>query len=228
TSEDSNRLVDALLELGVAGRRIDRDLLRRDLEHHISRYYGQPLSELAVGPVLGEALGIVRRHSLRLPPNLALLFKTIIMAEALAARLDPSFHLIDVLVPYARRLMLRQYSPTLWMRRLGRTSLDAARLGVDLPQHVRRVIGELERGGIEVGMRPAGFEPVLRRLEKLLNRLILCILIASFVNGLAVLMSIYHPLGWERWIGLTFTIGFAAAGVLGLYLVLTIFRSGRS
>ncbi len=170
TSEDSNALVDALLNLSVAGRRIDRDLLRRDLEHLQSRYYGRPLSEIALGPVLSEALGAVRRHSLHLPPNLALLFKTIIMSEALGAQLDPSFRLITVLVPYAQWLMLRQYSPTLWVRRFARSSLDAARLGADLPQHVSGLIGELERGGLEVGMRPTGFDPLLRRFEQLVNR----------------------------------------------------------
>lgn len=228
TSEDSNALVDALLDLGVAGRRIDRDLLRRDLEHHLSRYYGRPLSEIALGPVLSESLGIVRRHSLHLPPNLALLFKTIIMSEALGARLDPSFRLIDVLVPYAQRLMFRQYSPSLWMRRLGKSSLDAARLGVELPQHLRRIIGELERGGLEVGMRPQGFEPVVQRFERLANRIVLGIIAAAFVNGLAVLMSVYRPAGLEQWAGAVFALGFGLAGLLGGYLAWTILRSGRA
>jgi ubiquinone biosynthesis protein len=228
TSQDPDALVDALLELGVAGRRIDRELLRRDLEHLLSRYYGRPLGEIALGPLLGEALGIIRRHALRLPPNLALLFKTIIMSEALGARLDPLFCLTSVLIPYAQRLMLRQYSPLLWLRRLGRSSLAAARLGVDLPQHLRRLIGELERGGLEVGMRPTGFEPLFRRFERLVNRLILGILAAAFVNGLAILMSAFHPPGWEQWAGIAFGVAFVAAGALGLYLGWSILRSGRA
>lgn len=228
TSEDANALVDALLDLGVAGRRIDRELLRRDLEHLLSRYYGRPLGEIELGPLLGEALDIVRRHSLRLPPNLALLFKTVIMSEGLGARIDPSFRLTTVLVPYAQRLMLRQYSPFLWARRFGRSSLDAARLAVELPQHLRRLIRELERGGIEVGMRPTGFEPLLQRIERIANRIVLGIIAAALGNALAMVLSVYRPAGLEPWMGVLFALGFAVATLLAAYLVWTIFRTGRA
>lgn len=227
TSQDADRLVDAFLALGIARRRVDRELLRRDLEHLVSRYYGRPLGEIALGPLLSEALAVVRRHRLQLPSNLALLFKTAMMNEGLGARLDPSFRLMSVLVPYAERLMLQQYSPLRWARRLGGASLEAARLGVELPQQIRRLLGELERGGLEIGMRPVGFEPLLRRLEQLTHQLILGILAAAFVNGLAILMSVSHPPGWEQWTGPLFAVGFFIAGALGAYLIWTILRYGR-
>ena len=92
---------------------VDRPLLRRDLGHLLARYYGRPLGEIALGPLLEEALGVVRRHRLQLPARLALLLKTAIMSEGLAARLDPDFRLTAVLAPYAERLLLRQYAPLL-------------------------------------------------------------------------------------------------------------------
>ncbi|MBI4493425.1 MAG: AarF/ABC1/UbiB kinase family protein [Chloroflexi bacterium] len=227
TSQDTERLVDALLELGVARRRVERDLLRRDLEHLVARYYGLPLGEIALGSLLADALAVVRRHHLQLPPTLALLFKTVVMSEGLGARLDPSFSLTTVLAPYAERLLLRQYSPLVWARRLLQASLDAARLGVESPQQVRRIISELERGGLEVGMRPTGFEPLVRRFERLANRIVLGIIAAAFVNGLAVLTSVYRPPGLEQWAGVIFAGGFLVAAALGAYLAWSILRSGR-
>ncbi len=228
TSQDPDRLVDAFLELGIVRRRVNRDLLRRDLEHLISRYYGRPLGEIALQPLLSEALAIVRRHRLQLPPGFALLLKTAMMNEGLGARLDPDFRLTSVLAPYAERLVLRQYSPLLWARSLGGASLDAARLAVELPQQLRRLLSELERGSIEVGMRPTDFEPLLRRIERLVNRLILGILAAAFINGLAVLTSVYRPPGWEQWAGAFFALGLGIAAALGAYLVWSILWPGRS
>jgi ubiquinone biosynthesis protein len=227
TTQDTERLVDVLLDLGVARKRIDRSLLRQDLDHLLGRYYGRPLAELALGPMLRDTLMVVRRHHLRLPPNLALLFKMLLMAEGLAATLDPSFNLTSVLTPYAQRLLLRQYSPTRWAKQLGQAGLDAARLGVELPQQLHRIIADLERGGLEVGMRPVGLEPVLGRLERLANRIVLGVLAAAFVIGLAILMAVYHPPGYEQWIGLAFAVGFGIASILGLVLAWTILRSGR-
>lgn len=78
-----------------------------------------------------------------------------------------------------------------------------------------------------MGLRPEGFEPALRRFELLANRLVLGVIAAAFIVGLAVLMAAYNPPGWERWMGPFFAFGFVAAGALGLYLVWSILRSGR-
>lgn len=227
TGHNVDRLVDALLDVGVVRHRVNRDLLRRDLEHFLSRYYGRPLSEITVSPIISDALAVVRRHRLQLPPNLALLLKTVAMHEGLVMQLDPSFRLTTVMEPYAQRLLLRRFSPVIWARRLGQASVDLAWLGTELPQHLRRFIGELERGGLEIGMRPEGFEPIIGRFERLTNRLVLGIIAAAFINGLAVLISVYHPPGWEQWAGVFFAIGFIFAAALGAYLAWSILRSGR-
>jgi ubiquinone biosynthesis protein len=226
TSQNPDRMVDALLDLGVAGRRVDRNLLRRDLEHLLSRYYGLPLGEIKITPLLTEAVALIRRHALHLPPNLALLLKALMMAEALGTRLEPSFRLPTVIVPYAQRMMRRQYSPLLWAKRFGRSSLEAARLSAELPVHLRRLLGDLERGGLEIGMRPEGFEPLVRRFEHIANRIVLGIMAAAFTVGLAVLTAVYRPPLWEQWAGVVFSLGFAIASILGAYLAWTILRSG--
>ncbi len=227
TSDDPARLVDAFLELGVARQRIERTLLRRDLEHLLLRYYTRPLGEVALGPLIEDALGIVRRHRLRLPTNLVLLLKTAVMSEGLGAQLDPSFRLTEALTPYAERLVLRQLAPARWARQLGQASLDAAQLGVELPQQLRRLLADLERGDMEIGVRPAGAGPLVERLEQLVHQVVLSIIVGSFIVGLASLMSIYHPPDWERWAGAVFATAFAIAGGLGVYLVVSVLRSRR-
>lgn len=225
--EDADQMAEAMLELGAVRGRVDRELLGRDLAHLLSRYAGLPVGELAVGVIVGEALAVVRRHHLQLPPNLALLLKAVVMTEGLAAQLDPDFRLGAVLAPYAEQFVLRRYAPGRLARRLGRSGLDALRLGTELPGQVRRLLTDIERGALSVGMRPEGFEPLLDRAERLANRLALSILTAAFVIGLAMLMTVYHPPGWRQWMGPMFALGFAIATVLGVYLVWSILRSRR-
>jgi ubiquinone biosynthesis protein len=225
TSQDADRLADAFLDLGVSSQQVDRSLLGHDLEQLVSRFYGQPLGEIALGPLLEEMLTIVRHYRLSLPPNLALLIKTIVMNEGLGTHLDPTFRLSTVLVPYAQRLMLRQYSPLLWTKRLGQAGLDAARFGTELPQQLQRILSELERGTLTMNMRPTDVELVVRRFERIGNRIIIGAVLAAFIIGLAMLMASYHPSGWNQWI--FFMIGFVSAGVLGVYLAWSILHSKR-
>jgi ubiquinone biosynthesis protein len=225
TANDSVRLVDILLEFGATGSPVDKDKLGRDLNHLLSRYYGQSLGELSLDSLLNEIFLIIRTHHLHLPPNLVLLIKTLAMSESIGAQLDPTFHITAVLAPYVRQLLLKQYAPSVWAKKVKHASLDLARLGVEMPQQFRRLILDIERGGLEIGMRPQGFEPVIRRLEQLANRVVFGVLAAAFIVGLAVLLSVYHPPGWERWASLFFAFGFFVAAALGLYLAWSILRS---
>jgi ubiquinone biosynthesis protein len=230
TGQDYERLVDVLLALGVTAERVDRRVLRRDLERLISGYYGKPLGEVNLSALINEALAIMRRHKLHLPSNLALLVKTIIITEGLGARLDPAFHLITIVEPYASQLLLQQRSPLRVMRKLNRMGKDLVWLGTEAPQQLRRLAGELERRGFEVGMKPQTFDPLLNRLERMVNRIVLGILTSAFIVGLAILLSVYRPPGEARaqtWAAVMFAAGFFFAVVMGVYLAWSILKSKR-
>ena len=225
-NQDSNRLVDALLELGMTQQPVDRFVLRRDLEQVLSGFYSQALSEIALGQLLTEMLTIMRRHQLILPSSLSLLLKTMAMSEGMGAQLDPSFRLVDVLTPYAEKFMLQQNSPGAWARRFGKAGVDLAWLAVELPQQLRRLLGELDRGALKIDIQPTGLDPLFKRAERIANRIVLGVIVAAFIVGLAMLMSAYHP-GGSGLLQVVLTIGFALAGVLALYLIWSIFRSGH-
>ena len=158
-------------------------------------FWGLPLGELKVTTLLNDVFSIMRQHQMHLPSNLALLLKTVIMIEGLGVNLDPDFQLTRSLTPYTERLVRRQYSPFRWFRSLRRASLEFTKLGVELPQQLRRIVSAAEDGNLEIGMRPEGFGPVIDRLERIANRIVLGVIAAAFINGLAVLASVYRPPG---------------------------------
>jgi ubiquinone biosynthesis protein len=226
-ARDTDSIVDGFLDLGAVRGWVDRPRLRDDLDVMLSRYYDRSLGELEIGSVIANAQAIIRRHHLRLPTDLALFLKTIVMSEGLGQQLDPSFRLTAVLGPFAQRMMLTVYSPTWMVRRFATAGLDAARLGADLPKHVRRVLGDLEQGRLTMAVQPAGLEPLLDRLERMVNRMVLSVVAAAFVLGLSLLMSVFTPLRAEYWYGTFFAIGFVAATTLSVALAWGILRSGK-
>jgi ubiquinone biosynthesis protein len=149
------------------------------------------------------------------------------MAEGIGERLDPTFQLNAVIAPYADRLVLRLLSPRRVLKKLGQAGVDAARLGVEIPQQVRHILGDIERGGFEIGLKTGALDPLIARLELLSNRIVLGVIAAAFVVGLAVLLSVYHPPGWERWAGKMFVVGFFLAAAIAIYLSWSILRSSR-
>jgi ubiquinone biosynthesis protein len=224
--QDADRLVDGLLELGMARQSVDRPALRRDMAQMLSRYADQLSGPTVVGSLLTEVLSLLRRHHLVLPSNLALLFKTIVMIEGMGIQLDPSFNLVEVLTPYAQKLMLQQNSPLVWTKRFGRAGVDLAWLSTELPGQLRQLLSELEQGSLKINIQPTGLDALFSRVERVANRIVLGVIVAAFIVGLAVLISFSHLGGSVLW-SWALTIGFVLAIVFALYLVWSIFRSGH-
>jgi ubiquinone biosynthesis protein len=103
-ASDPPGMADGLLRLGIAHEDTDRSELEQDLGGFVERHIHTPLEQLRLGPLLADLMRVVRAHRLRLPSDLALLLKTVMMCEGVAAQLDPTFELVPMLVPYATQL----------------------------------------------------------------------------------------------------------------------------
>ncbi|HBY95712.1 MAG: hypothetical protein M5U01_37805 [Ardenticatenaceae bacterium] len=145
--------------------------------------------------------------------------------EGLGAQLDPDFQLMTFAAPYFRRFWLRQRSPDRVARRLAQGVLDLVDLGPELPQALRRLAAQLERGEITVTSRHEGLGEALATLNRAANRLAMSILTAALIIGLALLMLVYHPPGWETWGGWFFGLAFLLAVALGLWLLWSIWHA---
>ena len=226
-NRDFDQLTEVFLDLGRSTKPVDRNALQLDLEHLIKPCYGKELKEIKLAPLLNGVFSALRKHCLHLPADLTLLLRSVIMAEGMGASLNPAFDLMTVIEPYAERMAERQYSPLRWLGKLGPAGMEMARLSVALPQQMRRVLGDIKRGDFAIGVRAESLEPFALRLENLSNRLVMSILAGAFIVGSAVLLTFYHPQGWERWVGQLLRIGFLTATALSLYLAWRIARSHR-
>lgn len=226
-SQNGERFADTLLKLGFSRKRVDRVQMGRDLQYLLLQYYGKPFGEVDIGLLLTEVLTIVRHHHLELPANLALLIKTLLMEQALGTMLDPAFNMAKILVPYSRQLVLRLYTPGYWWRNASQAGLDTVRLGVELPQQLRRLMVDLERGNIEVGVNPDSLAPIINDVKQLIHRIVLGIIAAAFIIAVSTLLPAYRQVIGIVGIGVFFIIGLVLAFVLGVYLATAMLRSRK-
>ena len=226
-AQDAARAVDAFEALGVAGVGANRSALERDLGHFLERYLGRPLSEVRVADLSEELFTIVRRHRLRMPAELVLMLKTLAMNEGVGRHLDPDFNASAVAAPFVRQAMRRRLRPSAWEPELRRGLTDLARMGLDLPGQVRRLTRRLDRGELTVRFRPDEIDEPLRRLDAMVNRLALAVLVAAFVIAIGLAMVFYHPGEDATWLAWFFGLGLAALVALGVWLALAVRRSGR-
>jgi ubiquinone biosynthesis protein len=181
---DAGRMADALLALGATTGVVDRARLHEDLANLLGRYSGRSIGEISLRSAIGEILEIVRRHRLRIPCDLSLLFTMLIIAEGVVAEVDPEFRFAEALAPYARRHLVSGLTLAGVLRRVEEFGVDLAELAAELPARLNRISESIETGGLEIHVRTNEMDALLARIERLGNRVATSVLAATVINGL--------------------------------------------
>ena len=225
-----NRDVDALVrtfqKIGLVKGEVDWDEFRADLADLIEEYYGLPLRELEMGKIINESFQIVFRHRIRIPPAYFLLGKAMVTVEGLGQELDPDFDMVGEARPFIRRLLLRKYSPEVIRRDLFRISGELLELFKVFPEEVQEILAKIKSGRLKVEFEHRGLGSLITVLDKVSNRVSFSIIIGALIVGSSLIIhSGKGPLIFG--FPLLGVVGYLAAGVLGLWLVIAILRSGR-
>jgi ubiquinone biosynthesis protein len=210
-----------LLEDGAA----TRDL-HFDLEHLINYYHDIELSQLNLGTVILELIDLVRRHRIRIPADLVLLGKAVATMEALGKELDPTIDIGELARPYVSKLMLAAVDPLRAAKEAGRFVSDAHDLLRSFPDDVASILKKLRGDRLKLKFEHAGLDPYVKDLDKVGNRLSASVIIAAFLIGSSLITYVSKGptiLG----IPIVGFIGYALAGLLGIWLIIGIIRSGR-
>lgn len=227
TRRDEDLLVEELLSLGAAHARVDRPALRRDLGRFVEEATVESVGVIGAGRFFYRLAAIAQKHSLQLPRDFMLLARVIAMDEGLGSALDPNFHLLEFAQPYLKRYWLETFRPENVASRAKTDALDWVEVGRGLPRRIRRLLGELERGEIVLTNRLEDAGELIRSFQQAANRISMSVLVASLIVGLSVLTAVFHPGGYATLGHLALRLMLSAVVVFGLWLLVSIFRSGR-
>ncbi|HKT56657.1 MAG TPA: AarF/ABC1/UbiB kinase family protein [Microbacterium sp.] len=225
TLRSAEGLVDAVLDLSVVRAAVDHDELRAAMTSFIADYEGHSLRELGFARLVSRMLGILREQGLRLPREVPLVLKVLITVEGIGLQLDPEFDIFGVLTPYVQRILHRRLTMTSISRRLIQAASDGGELLLELPVRLRRILDAADRTGFDVHLRAAELEPLMRRTERVGNRLVAGIIAAALIMGIGEVVPTE-----ERWRSSKRGLLGAGAAVIGSlagYLILTARRRGR-
>jgi ubiquinone biosynthesis protein len=230
--------MDALIQAGLVDpQAMDMAGFRLDLKDASEIFYGRSLKTITAKDVYDQVMGLVLKYRLRLPRTLLLLMKTFVQTEALGKILDSDASLLHVTRPYAKGLLDKN--------RAARRTIAAAttdlRSGVLLmrtvPKLVHSILQQTARGTQRLELMHTGFDRMEGRLDKWVNRLTVGLIIsASTIAGSLVLNSSQKVLEFTldflggQIVSLTSVLGitgYTIATVLGIWLILSIFRSGK-
>jgi ubiquinone biosynthesis protein len=226
-SENIEVLPRRLAELGVRYPREREEEFVRELRELYYRYYGATLAEIDPLQVIREAFSLIYSLNLRLPTRFVLLDKAIATLGSVGVELYPDFNVFEVARPYARSLMLGRYTPRRMLSRASRETRKLAQVLVDAPHVTSDILHDLREGQLEIGFVHKGLDEFGQKLSIAFNRLVIALIVAGGLIG-SSLIGIFAKTGPHlAGVHVISIVGFALSGVLGLWLLWAVLRSGR-
>ena len=226
-----NRDYDALtrqsINLGFVPESVDleryRQEMRGDLENTIEPLVGRKLSQIPPMVYVERIMGLALKHHLRLPRELFLVGKCLVLFEGLFRRLSPELDFFAIARPYARRLITQRSIIGTFTRKLRREALDLLDVASSLPREIHLALRKLTRNDIQVKLHLMGLDPYVRRLDRASNRLTFAVIISAIIVGSSIIIPAARDAAALQWLVIG---GFVVGILLALWLIIGIMRSG--
>ena len=156
-SEDTAGVVDILM-LWAADPDVDRIRLEEALAELIDRFSDVLLEQIDLADIFQRVFAILRDFHLALPPDLALVLRTLLTAEGFVRRIDPSFDIARELAPLAKELMRERVSPARLRGEAGKLFAALGRAALSTPSLIGQIEKVARTGLITVSIAPRDLE----------------------------------------------------------------------
>ena len=220
---DAQRCAQLTLQLSDSAQPVILSRLENDYDRMLRKYHNLSLSQINFSQIIYELLQVARNNKIRLPGNLGLYAKTLANLEGVTRKFHPEVNLLDEIKPLITDLFRRQLVGDKPIQSLLRTALDLKSLSLQSPRQIELLLDRLTSETLQWNLSLRGLDDLRRSLDDSANRLSFSILVGALIMGAAIISSEAQT----SELSLLSTILFAAASLLGLWLVFSILRSGR-
>lgn len=220
---DAQRCAQLTLQLADSTQPVIMARLESDYDRMLRKYHNLSLTQINFSQIIYEILQVARNNKIRLPSNMGLYAKTLANLEGVARGFNPELNFFDEIKPLLTDLFRRQLVGDNPVRSLLRTALDLKSLSLQSPRQIELLLDRVTSETLQWNMSIRGLDGLRRTMDDSANRLSISILVGSLIMGAAIISSNSQT----SQLSLLSNILFAAASLLGLWLIISTLRSGR-
>jgi ubiquinone biosynthesis protein len=224
---EAEKVFDILLALtGANVTQINERLLLRDILEILHLYHSVTIGKLDLGQLLMDLNNMLRTHHIKLPSDLALMFKAMVTVEGTARQLYPELDVIKEIEPFITELGTERWKPAQLWRRFTRQLRLYLKLQSSLPGAIQRILQKVEEGELNIRFRHENLSGLQKSLDNVSNRLSFSVILGAVIIGSSMIITTgVKPLlfGYPA-IGL---VGYLISAILGMIVVINIFRGRK-
>lgn len=186
-ARDVSGLTDAVLQIGVAPDDFDYIGFSNALESYLNQYISVSFSDMDLGQMVEKAVEICHEYGVALPKGITLLARSLVTVQGTLKDLDPEINMLSYISKEKA-----SFDSIDWNREAEnflRQAYADLKAGMNLPLKADHVLSLLQRGQLRVGISLSDLKTLMPEVGHLVNRLVVCILIAALLMGSSIICT---------------------------------------
>ncbi|MEO8165522.1 MAG: AarF/ABC1/UbiB kinase family protein, partial [Betaproteobacteria bacterium] len=190
----------------------------------IAQHQDVDLQEPQVGRAVLMLMKVAAENGVRLPPELAMIGKTLLNLDEIGHTLAPHFDPNAAIRRHAGEITEEQLKKDMSIGNLFNAAVDLKNFVTRLPGRINRILDQVADNEIRIKVDTIDEATIMEGLQKVANRIALGLLLAALIIGAALLMRVETEFRLFGYPGLAIML-FLAAAACGIGLVFTILVS---
>jgi len=180
--DDAQRIVENVEKL--QGEEVeDKAALEKDMAAFIEEYGSKAVKDIDLNSAIATGRELVNKHKLKLNPDLFLLLRAISMLEGIGITLDPEFRSLEIIKPYAFKLIRSKLNPRNLIKSKAVVAAlgDLAGLAISLPSDTRKILNKLSNDKLRIQVEDKSNREISKSISKAGYTISLAILASAFL-----------------------------------------------
>lgn len=212
-NNDIKEVERILLILGEAQEKINHNKLCNDIERILDKNKTLGLKDINITDFVNELLNMLGNNKIKLPKDITMLVRGIVVLEGTLELVNPNINLMEVFTNRVKHSSLKSYFNKESIEKEVAHSIDSLASLNRLPYDLHNFLKTTTKGDTKVNIEVTDSYKFLDRFEKMVHRIVVCILDVAFIVGASLMVSNGIETNEQRFlfylyiaVGFTFTV----------------------
>ena len=224
--KDIGQLVNVVLSLAQQKGPVDKNKLYEDIEYIIHYYLQTSLRNIQVSMLFMDLFDAARKNNLKLPKEFTTLLKSLLILEGVLSKLAPDLSIMEISRDYLKEDQVVKFKPEFTLDSLALNGYTLIKDSLRIPTSISTILDNFISGRGKIKVDITNLNDRWKDFNKMVNRVVFALVVSAIIIASALII---RSGGGANINGLSIVgiLGFGLAGFLGLWLLISILKSGN-
>lgn len=223
---DIGQLVNLIMDLAEQKGPVDKNVLYEDIEYIIHYYLQSTLKNIQVSRLFMDLFDAARKNNLKLPKEFTTLLKSLLILEGVLSEIAPDLSIMEISKDYLKEDHKISMLPDFSLDTLSLHAYTLVKESLKIPVSIQTILDNFISGRGKVKLDIVNFDNRWVDFNKMINRVVFAVVVSAIIIASALIIRSGDGPNFNG-ISIVGMMGFGLAGLLGLWLLISILKSGN-